>query len=293
MLKINDSGVPVAQTTTKEQIRIRRINLTVLILIIALSIAAAVFFFFFDRKIFLSIHNSTTDWQANYWLNSFKQLGKAWVPVWLLLLWAWLTNKLRPPTIALLAMLIVVPLVVPLKVTVRRQRPKNSLLAQNHPDKHDINRNCSFPSGDTATVFAAATATAFFVSWHWLPALAAASVIIAFLRVLFMAHYPADVCAGAALGILAGWLAFQISRRWHSLDSEKFDVPWRIGVAIVLVISVPLIGLSEKVNPLWLFIKAYWPLILAICIIANAKNFKTYLKANTPHAAKESQKNNQ
>jgi len=108
-----------------------------------------------------------------------------------------------------------------------------------------------------------------------------------------MAHYPADVCAGAALGILAGWLAFQISRRWHSLDSEKFDVPWRIGVAITLVISVPLIGLSEKVNPLWLFIKAYWPLILAVCIIANAKSIKNYLKSKPRHAAKESQKNNQ
>lgn len=64
----------------------------------------------------------------------------------------------------------------------------------------------SFPSGHTGASFAAATALFCQKSRLWIPA-AILSVLIAFSRMYLYVHYPTDVLAGAALGIITGWLA--------------------------------------------------------------------------------------
>lgn len=70
----------------------------------------------------------------------------------------------------------------------------------------------SFPSGHASSSFAAAT-----VIWlnhrktGW-PALVLAG-LIAFSRMYVGVHYPTDVLAGAAVGVLMGWLAHEAGKR--------------------------------------------------------------------------------
>lgn len=63
----------------------------------------------------------------------------------------------------------------------------------------------SFPSGHTGASFAAASGLFFSRSRLWIPALVLA-LLIAFSRLYLYVHYPTDVLAGAALGIVTGWL---------------------------------------------------------------------------------------
>jgi undecaprenyl-diphosphatase len=61
----------------------------------------------------------------------------------------------------------------------------------------------SFPSGHTATAFAAATAIFIFNrragQWSY-----AAAILIGFSRAYLYVHYPSDIIAGAVIGIVAG-----------------------------------------------------------------------------------------
>lgn len=62
----------------------------------------------------------------------------------------------------------------------------------------------SFPSGHTGGSFAAVSALYFGKKKLWIPCLVLAC-LIAFSRLYLYVHFPTDVLAGAALGILTGW----------------------------------------------------------------------------------------
>ena len=66
----------------------------------------------------------------------------------------------------------------------------------------------SFPSGHTGASFAAAAAL--FAEWNrlWIPSLILA-LLIAFSRLYLYVHYPTDILAGAAIGMMAGWAGRQ------------------------------------------------------------------------------------
>jgi membrane-associated phospholipid phosphatase len=112
-------------------------------------------------------------------------------------------------TAILIALILATLLVWPLKLTVKRERPRGHSFV-------------SFPSGDTAA------AAAFSVpSVMELPALlpVAGAVVagVSFGRVFDGAHYPSDVMAGAAIGILAGWMGWLLCRRFeHKFRRSHF-----------------------------------------------------------------------
>lgn len=67
----------------------------------------------------------------------------------------------------------------------------------------------SFPSGHAAAAFAT-TSVLFLARSRWrIPAVILAS-LIAFSRLYLFVHYPTDVLGGALLGILCGWLAWEM-----------------------------------------------------------------------------------
>ena len=72
--------------------------------------------------------------------------------------------------------------------------------------------DASFPSGHTASSFAAVAALKTADSRLWKPALALAAVI-AFSRLYLYAHWPTDILGGIAVGILAGWLGAKLAER--------------------------------------------------------------------------------
>ena len=78
----------------------------------------------------------------------------------------------------------------------------------------------SFPSGHTSASFAAITALMLdrhFLRW---PALVL-GILIALSRLYLYVHFPTDVASGALLGILCGWLAVTVWKRWLSPRLEK------------------------------------------------------------------------
>lgn len=63
----------------------------------------------------------------------------------------------------------------------------------------------SFPSGHTASSFAAAFALYFGRKKLWIPAVILAG-LIGFSRLYLYVHYPTDIIAGALIGIMMGWI---------------------------------------------------------------------------------------
>lgn len=74
----------------------------------------------------------------------------------------------------------------------------------------------SFPSGHTGASFSAVSALYAGRSKLWIPSLILA-VLIAFSRLYLYVHYPTDILAGAAIGIMAGWAG----RRFADLIRRK------------------------------------------------------------------------
>lgn len=176
-------------------------------------------------------------------------------------------------TAALLAMVLCVCMVFPLKALVMRERPRGA-------------SNASFPSADVAT----ASAVAFTLAAGAVPATAAAGALVASVavsRVYFGAHYPADALTGMALGILASLVASTLctSRRWR-LGLGFF----MLATGVCMVIGVLPHVLGGKVIPtrfgfeMQEFLPIFWPFLLfaaawrhLVLLSRSAFNRRNYL----------------
>jgi len=254
-----------------------RNGLVVLIPITALSLASVLSFFLLDEYVFSALCQKPPTWHSNEWVEAFKLLGKTWVPIWLILFWFCVTGRLRLTIIALLALLLVAPTVNSLKILVRRPRPSDVIKAQlTQQEVKGLLHSWSFPSGDTASVFAVATALVPFVGWYLTPLFFAVAAGVGFLRVVVLAHYPSDVCGGAAVGIFCGWLALQITRRWLLQESRRFG--WCRVTALWAVILIPsLFGLFKGLEHLLIFLRTYGLLTAGIYIIVKAGTWSKQL----------------
>ncbi len=199
-------------------------------------------------------------WHRQSWLNGFRQLGKAYVVIWLLLLWSCLVDRWRITITTLVALLLVCLSVCPIKALVRRQRPYKLAAVSAPMPKEDEGRfqsaRLSFPSGDTAAAFAAATVLASSLRRRWAPALFAGAAVIGVLRITAMAHYPSDVSAGMSIGLLAGLAGAAIVK--HQPDWWSLTVPrrWRMaGVALLLVL--PALNSVFPIDSLLIFLRVY------------------------------------
>jgi len=236
--------------------------------------AVAAGWLFADRAVsgwFLA-HPST--WHMNRWIDGFRQLGKADVLLWLLVVWGCITDKWRATIVAVAALILVSLCVCPLKAAVRRARP-----CQSHPSfssqEPEIpwHKRVSFPSGDTAVAFA--TATVLSRSWRrvWTPPLFVAAAAVGLLRITTSQHYPSDVLAGATIGVFCGLFALQwVTRRWP-LDRFRMPGHWRLAAGLLLVLVLPFVSPFLGMKSLQIFTRVYLlPLaILALLYLAAAR----------------------
>ena len=128
--------------------------------------------------------------------------GKIWIACTILLL---LIPKTRKAGLAMgiaLALEIVCCNVI-LKPFVARIRPCDVNTAVQLLIERPL--DYSFPSGHTASSFAAASALYFGRKKLWIPAAVLAG-LIGFSRLYLYVHYPTDVLAGALIGIMMGWI---------------------------------------------------------------------------------------
>ena len=63
------------------------VNTVLFASILILLIASLVSWLRFDQQAISVVSNSRIDWDRNFWVDVFTRLGKAWLLVWLLLLW--------------------------------------------------------------------------------------------------------------------------------------------------------------------------------------------------------------
>lgn len=117
---------------------------------------------------------------------------------------------------AALALVFTSLLVVVVKRAVKRTRPAVDIQGVVPPDRF------SFPSGHTAAAFA--LAIAMFGAAPWLaPILLLLAIGVGYGRMYLGVHYPLDVAAGAALGLLTGSVIAVID--WPTAITLPFVVP--------------------------------------------------------------------
>jgi len=228
-------------------------------------------YFYIDQRIFTLLSNTPVKWDDNFLAQAIICLGKTWLPIWLLLVWFITMKKQQPVLVSFFALIMALLIVTSLKYSVQRPRPRDVVKTAQTADKQPKSTGVSFPSGDTASVFAAATAVAFFVSWRWTVLFLTTSAAVGLMRVAKMAHYPSDVFAGAGIGIFAGWLAMQLDRRWSRLKLPQFNLTRSIAIPAAIIIPL-VIGLSGGLDKLLFFLETYAPLTLFVFLASKIIN---------------------
>jgi membrane-associated phospholipid phosphatase len=270
-----------------------RFNLTIFVSIIVLGVGALYCYFFIDDRFISWISSNNKDLDSFIGAKLIKILGKVCVPLWLLFLWGFLKNRLQLVLAGALSMLLALAIVGPTKILTHRERPREllkhsqivqepqgnkatiqNLLSAPAFGRFDVQNFCktryqSFPSGDTATVFAPAVTVVPFVSALSLPILFILSGTVGFLTVAGLSHYPSDIFAGAAVGIFCGWLALQISDLWIAQNLLHVTEWWR-KVVVIGIILIPLLnGFFSGLGYLLIFLAS--SAVLAGCVYVTDK----------------------
>jgi membrane-associated phospholipid phosphatase len=229
-------------------------------LLLSGAVATFLIYLLLDEPVrqWLLLHPNT--WHEHNWVNAFRQLGKAYIPIWLVLLWSCLTNRWRTTAVTLLALLFVGVSVCPLKVLTSRQRPNDPALRVGYAtlgSHGSWDRRVSFPSGDTAAAFAVATVLVLSIRRFWAALFLVAAGVIGLLRVTSLAHYPSDVFAGMMIGMMVGWWC--VHWTLHRLSENAFALSGRgrILLGLLLVVLVPLLSPLAGMEPLLVFLQFY------------------------------------
>jgi undecaprenyl-diphosphatase len=255
----------------------------VILLVGAMATAS---YFFVDSMVSGWLQNHPNTWHSNEWVNAYRQLGKAGVPIWLLLAWGCLTDRWRPTAVTLAALVLVSVSVAPLKAVVRRCRPSAVVAASRQSlSLQDITwrEKVSFPSGDTAVAFAVATTLSSSLGRLWAPAFFAAAGAIGLFRVTALAHYPSDVMAGALIGVLCGvygmrWMAHRYE--WGGLRVKGL---WRIAVLLILIFVVPFAARLLGLTALRTFLNAFGiPLLILVAICWAVVQLQAWIGSPPP-----------
>lgn len=225
-------------------------------------------FVFLDPIVSSHLWEHPITWHYNGWVDAFRQLGRAGVPICLIAVWSCVTDKWRPTIVVIVAMILVGLSVCPLKALTRRARPSQAFpAASGQAPEVSWQKKVSFPSGDAAVAFAGATALS--LSWGrlWTPALFVGAGAIAVLRVTAFAHYPSDVMAGAMIGVLCGVIAARgVVRRWPA-DQFRVEGRWRLPGALVVVCVLPFLGPYLGMgSSLQIFLKSYAIPLIAVML---------------------------
>lgn len=233
-----------------------RSALIVFVSVIALLCVAILSYFLIDSSVcnwMLSGHTQMDNFTGS---DLIKSLGKVYVPLWLLFLFGYAKKNLQLIVAACLSVLIGLVITGPLKIIAKRERPREVYLEQTYNEQGEIVKSNSddqsFPSSDTAMVFAHAAVVTPLLSALSLPLLYILAAAVGVMRIFAFAHYPSDVLTGAAIGIFCGWLAIQISRRLVLENKFRMTEWWEnfVRAAFVIIPVLTLIsgGVEKMTN---------------------------------------------
>ncbi|MEI6148564.1 MAG: glycosyltransferase family 39 protein [bacterium] len=181
----------------------------------------------------------------------FRPFGKGEVALLIALALGFCGARRRASQI-LLSLLLVSLIIWPLKLGVGRERPDGS-------------NRLSFPSGDVASITALCVPLAAAAPWT-LPVSAVVTAGVAASRIYDGKHFPSDVLAAAALGILAGLLAVALLRR-RPIPLRR--IWFLVAGALVLAFDLVKLPWSRGMPYALSFMAAWGPLallLLAACV---------------------------
>ncbi|MHC4618262.1 MAG: phosphatase PAP2 family protein [Planctomycetota bacterium] len=256
---------------TLSKLGFRGKDLFLLLFVTVLGALAIWSFYKWDQQIFSLLRKNPVDWDDNFWIESFTYLGKAWLPIWLALIWYVVKRNQRPVLIVLLALILTLLTVIPVKVATRRPRPREVIeMEQMKEQDPDLDSHTSFPSGDTAAICAVSIVIVYLAaSFPRACFLLVVCTGVAMLRVTAMAHYVSDVFAGAAAGSLAGWAAIQIDKRWLVLERGRFEL--KSGTAVLAIVAIPIsVFFSEGIHTLVVFVMAGGMLTVYLYLVTGS-----------------------
>ncbi|MGE5297394.1 MAG: phosphatase PAP2 family protein [Solirubrobacterales bacterium] len=245
---------------------IPRRNLVLLCAVPALLAGSLACWLAFDQEAVSWAIRSEMNPHASLWARTLTLLGKGWLQVWLLLVWFTVSHRRREVLSGILALILVGATVGPLKIVVGRARPYAVARAQEtgRPER-DRRHDVSFPSGDTAGAFAVGGAVVPALGWPLRAVFLGCGAVIGGLRVMGLAHYPSDVLAGIAIGLLAAWLAIRMIDRWGHADRP---VPYEGWLVWGGIIGVPIgVGVSDGIGDLLFFLGTYGTLVLSVLLV--------------------------
>jgi undecaprenyl-diphosphatase len=244
----------------------KRANLVFFLIICFLLVGMVVCFIFVDKPVSSWVQRNRPEVHETRWMEAIEQLGKVYPLVWLLLLGVLVTGRYKMVLVCLLALIITMPVVWSLKVTVHRPRPIDIVKAANGGER-SLHSGRSFPSGDTASVFAAGTVLVSSVSWIWAIGIAFCCGGVGVLRVAELAHYPSDIFGGAALGIFCGWAAIKIMSGNPQIENILGGCERILSLIGVLLIPV-LVWFFQGIDKLKILLEFYAP-IAAVILVAG------------------------
>ena len=208
---------------------------------------------------------------GNYLVPTFN--GEVWFDKPILLYWLMSVpvRLLGPSEIACRLPAVFGTAVTVIKETVRRPRPRDVITAETIIENETkLSRSWSFPSGDTASVFAVGTVLAFAVRRPFILGLAACCGGIGILRVVELGHYPSDVFGGAALGIFCRWAAMRIRKLRPEIENI-FKGRERILSFIGVIIIPILIWIFQGPDNLKMLLAFYLPIGLIISVAGRLR----------------------
>lgn len=249
------------------------------ILFVACSLATPIAYLLLDEPVFgWQVQRSGVEF-SNVWIDAFRLLGKAWLPIWLLLIWVAITGRWRRPFVSLLALLILAAPLNATKLLVGRARPREKIDAVQTPTETTQNARfqVSFPSGDTASAVTVAVALGANLAWPWAMLALVAVGGVGVMRVADLAHYPSDVLAGAALGILTALAALRLA---HRLSPPAIEL-WGRPFAIAATIGTPIVIIfTHGIDVFFLLFQSYVPLAIAVYLVARVRRLPSRSPSN-------------
>lgn len=183
-----------------------------------------------DKRIFLSLNDLHASWldPLMMWFSG----NVIWLPLYIFLLFQLSKLPRVHMILALLGIVVCITLADQLsssmlKPLVSRPRPTwdpgiGSLV-------HTVNDyrggRFGFPSSHAANTFAVATLLNLILRTSWIRWLFLWAGVVSYSRIYLGVHYPGDVMVGALLGVVCGWISYQLYKSaCASVDKGKNEV---------------------------------------------------------------------
>jgi membrane-associated phospholipid phosphatase len=261
---ISTKTTSVAAPSSGSVINFKSAIIPLMLLLAALSV------FSWDHTVTDAVRTSSPALNQNVkylglFVEYFRGFGKGDVLVMLALMIGFCGYKQRAVAI-ICALVVSAILVLPLKVSVHRERPRG-------------NSHVSFPSGDAASAasFAQVMATGTPIL---IPVAVVTVAAVSTGRVLVLAHYVSDVLVGSALGLLAGIIGFNISSRYKvlMLRQRYFFLLFTLYVSGNAIFC----AMARSQNELSHFLEMYGPVIYTIVV---GRLLFLFIKHRNKHAS--------